>query len=322
MNREAINKPKRVTATYKHHGRLRTYGEYAATWTMLKGFGALPRSVSLEVGRFAGSLAERLLPRLRRHADLNLRMAFPDMDATERARIRHGTFENLGRLLSEVSQFPRLTPENLASVAIHDPDDMEMFRRLQAEGRGIILLTGHIGAWELLAYAHSVLGQSISFLVRRVDNPLIENLVEKYRTRYGNRTLDKRDSGREVLRTLKSGGMVGLLADLNMTKEAGVFCDFFGISACTTSSVAVLAQHTGAAVLPVYIVWDAKARVHRLYGEKPIEPINTGNPKEDIVLNTARYTKVLEDIIRRYPDQWLWIHRRWRTRPDGEHGIY
>ncbi len=322
MSGKVNDKRKRAAVTYKHHGRLRTYGEYAATWAILKGFGALPRAASLEIGRFAGSLAEKLLPRLRRHADLNLRMAFPDLNDAERERIRRGTFENLGRLLSEVSQFPHLTPENLASVALHDQDGMERVRRLQKEGRGIILLTGHIGAWELLAYAHSVLGQPISFLVRRVDNPLVENLVEKYRTRYGNRTLDKRDSGREVLRTLKSGGMVGLLADLNMTKETGVFCDFFGIPACTTSSVAVLAQRTGAAVLPVYIVWDAKGRVHRLHAEQPIEPITTCNPKEDVVTNTARYTKVLENIICRYPDQWLWIHRRWRTRPEGEPGIY
>jgi Kdo2-lipid IVA lauroyltransferase/acyltransferase len=127
---------------------------------------------------------------------------------------------------------------------------------------------------------------------------------------------------REVLKTLKSGGVVGILADLNTSREEGVFCDFFGVEASATAGVATLALRTGAVVLPGYLIWDEKARIHRLHFEPPVETINTGNQKEDVAANTARYAKVLESIIRRYPDQWLWIHRRWRTRPEGEPEIY
>ncbi len=306
----------------KRRGFLRTYAEYSATWAVLKGMGALPRSVSVKTGQAVGSVAHRLLPRLRRHAEINLRIAFPEMDEAARGKIIRGTFRNLGRLLGEVSQFPRFNPDNISSVTLFNKDDDEVFRRIQATGRGIILLTGHIGAWELLAYAQSIAGNPISFLARPIDNPLVNRLVSSYRTQYGNRILEKRGSAREVLRTLKNGGMVGILADLNATREAGVFCDFFGVQACTTSSIATLALRTGAVVLPVYIVWDEKAQIHKLYGGQPVETVETGDTDRDVQTNTARYTKVIEDIVRRYPEQWLWIHRRWRTRPEGEPEIY
>jgi KDO2-lipid IV(A) lauroyltransferase len=310
-NRDRAAKPRSL---------LRTYTEYAAAWAALKGIGALPRPVAVKVGQAVGALARLLLPHLRRRAETNLRLVFPDLDERGRRRLLGGTFRSLGRLLGEVSQFPRLNRENISSVVVYE--GLDHFLQAQAEGRGVILLTGHIGAWELSVYAHSIYGHPMSFLARRVDNPLVERLAESYRARYGNRSIDKRGSVREVMRALKAGGVVGILADLNTSREEGVFCDFFGVPACTTAGVATLALRTGAVVLPGYIVWDEVARVHRLHFEPPIEAISTGNQKEDVVANTARYTKALEEVIRRYPDQWLWIHRRWRTRPEGEPEIY
>lgn len=304
----------------KTRGTARTYIEYAAAWTILKGVSLAPRSFALRAGRMVGALAHAVLPHLRRHAELNLRLAFPDMEERERARIKRGAFQNLGRLLGEISQFPRLNRENIASVVVYD--GLENYLNAIAEKRGVILLTGHIGAWELSVFAHSIYGHPMSFLARRVDNPLVERLAEQYRSRYGNRSIDKKGSVREVLKTLKSGGVVGILADLNASREEGVFCDFFGTQACTTAGIATLALRTGAVVLPGYLIWDETARIHRLRFEAPVETINTGNQKEDVLVNTARYTKVLESIIRRHPDQWLWIHRRWRTRPEGEPKIY
>lgn len=298
----------------------RTCIEYAAAWTILKGVSLAPRSFALKAGQTVGALAHAVLPHLRRHAEINLRLAFPDLDERERARIKRGAFRNLGRLLGEISQFPRLTPENIKSVVVYE--GLENYLNAVAEGRGVILLTGHIGAWELSVYAHSVYGYPMSFLARRVDNPMVERLAESYRSRYGNRSIDKKNSVREVLKTLKSGGVVGILADLNASREEGVFCDFFGVPACTTAGVATLALRTGAVVVPGYLIWDESERIHRLHFEPPVATINTGNQKEDVMANTARYTKVLESIIRRRPDQWLWIHRRWRTRPVGEPEIY
>lgn len=310
----------RVREQIRARGVLRTYFEFAVAWAVFNGVGLLPRRLALKAGQAVGALARLVLPHLRRHAEINLRLAFPEIDARERRRIERGVFRNLGRLLGEVTQFPRFNRANIESVVVYK--GLENYLAAKAEGRGVILLTGHIGAWELSVYAHSIYGHPMSFLARRVDNPLVERLAERNRTRYGNRSIDKRGSVREVLRTLKEGGVVGILADLNATREEGVFCDFFGVPACTTAGVAALALRTGAVVLPGYIVWDEKAQVHRLCFEPPVETTSTGNQKEDIAANTERYTKVLEAIIRRYPEQWLWIHRRWRTRPAGEPEIY
>jgi KDO2-lipid IV(A) lauroyltransferase len=304
----------------RSRGALRTYTEFAAAWLILKSLGALPRPLALKAGKAVGALAHVALPHLRRHAEINLRLAFPQLDPQARARIRRGTFRNLGRLLGEVSQFPRFHRGNISSVVVYE--GLDHFLAAQAQGRGVILLTGHIGAWELSVYAHSIYGHPMSFLARRVDNPLVERLAESYRARHGNRSIDKRGSVREVLKRLKAGGVVGILADLNAAREEGVFCDFFGLPACSTAGVATLALRTGAVVLPGYIIWDEVARIHRLHFEPPLETINTGNQKEDVLANTARYMKTLEAIIRRHPEQWLWIHRRWRTRPEGEPEIY
>ncbi len=309
-----------VREAVKQRGPARAYIEYAAAWAILKGVSLAPRAFALKAGQAVGALAHIALPHLRRHAEINLRLAFPELNERERARIRRGAFRNLGRLLGEISQFPRLNPENIKSVVVYE--GLENYLNAVAEGRGVILLTGHIGAWELSVYAHSIYGYPMSFLARRVDNPLVERLAESYRSRYGNRSIDKKNSVREVLKTLKSGGVVGILADLNASREEGVFVDFFGAEACATAGVATLALRTGAVVVPGYLIWDEKARIHRLHFEPPIVTINTGNQKEDVVANTARYAKVLESIIRRHPDQWLWIHRRWRTRPEGEAEIY
>jgi Kdo2-lipid IVA lauroyltransferase/acyltransferase len=309
-----------VRRAVKQRGLARTWIEYAAAWTILKVVSLAPRAFALRAGQAVGALAYAVLRRLRRHAEVNLRLAFPDLDEGERRRIRRGVFRNLGRLLGEVSQFPRLNRENISSIVVYE--GLGNYLSAVAEGRGVILLTGHIGAWELSVYAHSIYGHPMSFLARRIDNPLVERLAESYRARYGNRSIDKIGSVREVLKTLKSGGVVGILADLNTSLEEGVFCDFFGVEACSTAGVATLALRTGAVVLPGYLIWDEKKRIHRLHFEPPVETIDTGNQREDVIANTARYAKALESIIRRHPDQWLWIHRRWRTRPEGEPEIY
>lgn len=306
--------------TLRQRGYARSLIEYAAAWLILKCVGALPRGLAVKAGQAVGAAAGLLLPHLSRHAETNLKIAFPELGASGREQVQKGVFRNLGRLLGEISQFPRLNRENIESIVRYE--GLDNYLEAKAQGRGVILLTGHIGCWELSVFAHSIYGHQMSFLARRVDNPLVERLAESYRSRFGNRSIDKKNSVREVLKTLKSGGVVGILADLNASREEGVFCDFFGVPACTTAGVATLAQRTGAVVLPGYLIWDDEARIHRLHFDKPIETINTGNQKEDVIANTARYTRALEAVIRRHPDQWLWIHRRWRTRPEGEPDIY
>ncbi len=314
------NNQDKIRQAIRRRGRVRTYVEFAAAWLILKCAGILPRWLALKVSQVVAAIAHAVLPHLRHHAEVNLRLAFPELGDADREQIKRGTFRNLGRLLGEVSQFPKLNRQNIESIVQYE--GLENYLNAVTTGRGVILLTGHIGAWELSVFAHSIYGHPMSFLARRVDNPLVERLAETNRTRFGNRSIDKKNSVREVLKTLKSGGVVGILADLNASREEGVFVDFFGIPACTTAGIATLALRTGAVVLPGYIVWDEAAKIHRLHFEPAIETISTGNRDEDVLTNTANYTKAIESIVRRYPDQWLWIHRRWRTRPEGQPEIY
>jgi KDO2-lipid IV(A) lauroyltransferase len=324
LQNEVVNKEiassRPAATTPKARGALRTYIEFAVAWTVFNGLRMLPRRVALALGKGLGAVACIVLPHLRRHAQANLQLAFPALDERERAQIERSTFRNLGRALGEVTQFPKLHRANIESIVEYE--GLENYLNAVVQGRGVILLTGHIGAWELSVFAHSIYGYPMSFLARRVDNPLVERLAETNRARFGNRSIDKKGSLREVLKTLKTGGVVGILADLNSAREEGVFVDFFGHPACTTAGVATLALRTGAVVLPGYILWDEAKQIHRLCFEPPVATINTGNPKDDVVTNTARYTRVLEAVIRRHPDQWLWIHRRWKTRPEGEDSIY
>ncbi len=324
MQNEIANKEMSATRpaviAIKPRGRLRTYVEFAVAWAIFNGLRVLPRRVALVIGKGLGAIARIVLPHLRRHAQANLQLAFPALDKHTRNKIERGTFRNLGRALGEVTQFPKLKRANIEAVVVYE--GLENYRQAVAQGRGVILLTGHIGAWELSVFAHSIYGHSMSFLARRVDNPLVERLAETNRGRYGNRSIDKKGSLREVLKTLKAGGVVGILADLNSAREEGIFVDFFGLPACTTAGVATLALRTGAVVLPGYLLWDEAKQIHHLCFEPPLETIQTGNPKDDIVTNTARYAKVLEAVIRRHPEQWLWIHRRWKTRPEGEKDLY
>ena len=304
----------------RRHGIVRTWIEYLIAASVLRGATMLPRRLALRFGNGVSRLVWHLLPRLRRYAMINLRLAFPELSESEREQIARGSYRSLGRLLAEISQFPRLNPQNIGELVVYD--GLEHYLAALATGRGVIFLTGHIGAWELSVYAHSVHGYPSSFLARRIDNPLIERIAERYRTMYGNRSIDKQHGVREVIRTLKSGGVVGILADLNALRDEGVFCDFFGTPASTTIGVATLALRTDAVVLPGYLTWDESSGRHTLHFEPPVETIRTGDRETDVQTNTARYTRILEGIIRRHPDQWLWIHRRWRTRPVGEPDIY
>jgi KDO2-lipid IV(A) lauroyltransferase len=301
-------------------GKVRTALEYVAARTVLTGLRCLPRPVAVATGRSLGRLAYRVGGRLQRTGLRNLELAFPDMSAQERARILRGCFLNLGRLLGEVSHFPRTTPESLREII--ECEGLEHLEAARARGRGVIMFTGHLGAWELSSFALSVLGYPLSFLVRRIDNPLVEQLIDKTRTRFGNRSIDKRAAARPMLRALHAGETLGILVDLNTQPHEGIFVDFFGIPASTTLGLASMALRTDAAVLPIFVPWDEQRQRFLLRIEPPLEITRTGDEREDLRQLTALFTSVIEKYVRLYPDQWLWIHKRWNTRPNGEANFY
>jgi len=280
----------------------------------------MPRPIAKGVTYGIGLAGYCVARRLRRVAYYNLHLALPDLPRAEQRRIVLGVFKNLARLLAEFSQFPKLTSENIRQVVIYD--GFENFMEARSRGRGVLILTAHFGAWELASFAHSVYGYPLKFLVRALDNPRVDELIMRYRQLAGNQGVDKRNSMREILRALRNNESVGILIDQNASREEGVFANFFGVPASTTAGLATLAMRTGAAVVPGLLVWDERLRKHRLRFEPVIPLDDTGNFQVDVVTNTAKFNRILEEKIRMYPDQWLWVHRRWKTRPPGEPALY
>jgi KDO2-lipid IV(A) lauroyltransferase len=300
-------------------GKLRTNVEYLFACVILGFFSRLPLAVAISVGRSIGRAA-MVVPKLRRTGKRNLELAFPDLDENERARLLRGCFERLGRLLGVFSHFRDESAERLKQTIACE--GMENIRNALGQNRGVIAFTGHVGAWELSSYAPSLYDYHFGFLVRRIDNPKIETLVDKFRAARGNWTIDKRMAAREMLRMLKKGEMLGILVDLNALDREAMFVDFFGVKAATTFVVAKLALRTGAPVVPIFSPWDKSLKKFTVTIGEPLNFDRTGDEEVDTLRATQLLTNVVEDWIRRYPDQWLWIHRRWKTRPPGESSIY
>jgi KDO2-lipid IV(A) lauroyltransferase len=290
--------------------------QYAVAWTLIKTLGVLPRGVARAVAAAGVRLLLLTLPKLKKTAEFNLRLAFPDWTKAQRRSTLKKMTRNLGWMAAEFARMPSYTKENIESVVILDGH--ENFLAGHSRGKGVLYLTGHIGAWELSSFAHALYGFPLHYMARPLDNKPLDAMVNEYRGRSGN----KNESARAMLRILKEAGTVGILADQNTMPGEGVFVDFFGTPACTTTGIARVALHTDAAVVPGYAYWDENLRKYRLRFEPPVELVRTGNAERDIVENTQRFAKVIEEIVRKYPEQWVWIHARWKARPKGEAPIY
>jgi KDO2-lipid IV(A) lauroyltransferase len=299
---------------------MRKWLEYAAFWLALKTLGILPRPLARSAGAMIARLAFTLRPKLRRVAVFNLRLAFPEITEAERRRIIRSMLRQVGWMAGEFVHFPRLSRENIERTIV--PDGFENFDFAQRLGKGVLFLTGHSSAWELGPFAQSLFGYPLHFLVRPIDNPRVEALINRYRCLSGNTPIPKDKSARAMLKILRDGGTIGVLIDQNTLPDEGVFVDFFGVPACTTSGLARIALRTEASVVPAFVFWDEHMRKYHLRFEPALELQRTGDTQRDILENTARFTRAVEDYIRRHPDQWLWVHKRWRTRPPGEPELY
>jgi Kdo2-lipid IVA lauroyltransferase/acyltransferase len=300
--------------------RLRQRLEYAAMWLILETLGILPRRAARGLGAAIGACIFALLPSLRRTAMFNLKLAFPEWTDEHRRKVVREMVRQLGWMSAEFAQFPKLRRENIERVVALD--GLEDYLAASRRGKGVLFLTGHIGAWELAPFAQAVYGNPLHFLARAIENPYADALVNRYRTLSGNSPIEKNESARAMLKVLRGGGTVGILADQNTMPEESVFVDFFGISAATTSGIARIAARTGAAVVPGYICWEAAEGKYHLRLGPEIELERSGDEERDVMENTSRFNKAIENIIRRYPEQWVWVHKRWHTRPPGEKPIY
>lgn len=299
---------------------VRERAEFAVVWALVHLLGALPRGLARTVGAAIGKLAYTVLARLRRVGVHNLRMAFPNLNEAERERILRAEYRNLGFLLAEFCQMPKYTPEQAGRFIRYE--GLENYLRARDRGQGVLVLTGHLGAWELSSFYHSLMGYPMGMVIRRLDNPLVDCFVNRIRCLHGNRVIHKDDFARGLIASMRAGETVGILMDTNMTPPQGVFVPFFGRLACTASGMARVAQRTGAAVVPGFLLWEeAEQRYVLRFGEE-LPVVCTGDAEADALMNTAKFTAVIEEYVRRYPEQWLWMHRRWKTRPAGEEGIY
>ncbi|HEY1423954.1 MAG TPA: lysophospholipid acyltransferase family protein [Candidatus Acidoferrum sp.] len=293
---------------------------YAVVWSLVNFVGALPRSAARAL---AVALTRALLafaPKLRKTAEFNLKLAFPEWTDAQRQATLHGMVRSLGWMAAEFARMPRYNRENVEDVIVLDGN--ENFLEGQRRGKGVLFLTAHLGAWELSSFAHALYGYPLRYMARPLDNARLDALVNRYRGLSGNQPIFKNESARSMLKILKDAGTVGILADQNTMPSEGAFVDFFGVPACTTSGIARVALHTDAAVVPGYAVWDEALQKYRLRFEPPLELIRTGDTERDILENTQRFAKVTEEIIRKYPEQWVWVHARWKTRPKGEAPLY
>jgi KDO2-lipid IV(A) lauroyltransferase len=295
----------------RRRSALRDTFEYAMALAVVGSLAWTPLPIANWLARRYASLLDLALPRLRRVALSNLAMALPELDRHAHERIADGVFRSIARLLVTFARFPRISSGRIGDWIRYE--GFEHFEEARKHGRGVLFATAHLGNWELSAFAHAWMAAPMYVVVRPLDNPKIDALVERRRMLSGNRLIGKREYARGILKALHENQAVGILVDQNASLEEGTFVDFFGVPACAGTGFAKLAAHSGAAVIPGFALWIENERKYVLQFYPPIEI--TGNAEAD----TRALHRQLEAVIRQYPDQWLWIHRRWKTRPPGEH---
>ncbi len=289
-------------------------------WLLVHLLGSVPRSLGRRLGAGIGAAAFHLLGRLRRVGLRNLQLAYPEWTAEQRGTTLRCVYRNLGWLLAEFCRMSGYTREQAGGFIEYD--GLEHYLAARERGNGVLVLTGHLGAWELSSFYHSLAGMPMGLVIRRLDNPLVDAFVNRIRCLHGNRVIHKDDFARGLISAMRAGETVGILMDTNMTPPQGVFVPYFGTLACTASGLARVALKTDAAVLPGFLLWDeARSKYILRFGER-MELIRSGDANADVLANTAAFTATIERYVRQNPEQWLWMHRRWKTRPAGEPGVY
>jgi KDO2-lipid IV(A) lauroyltransferase len=302
-----------ATAPAQPRVLLRHRLEYSAVTGVIAMVRMLPMRVVLALGTTLGRAFYLFDRGHRRLAIDNLRAAFPLRTEAECQAICRDMFSHFGRLLVVLLKFSTMRPDEMLACVEFDGDDRVV--HAHAQGRGVLLFTGHFGFWEINALVHALAIKPMAVLARPLDNPLLHELLESVRTRTGNAVFYRRGAIRRVLRALESNQAVAFLIDQHMQPADSVYVDFFNRPAATTSALAALALRTGAPVVPVFALPLPDGRFRMVY-EHAVDPPRADD--EDAIRQfTQRCTDVLEMYVRRYPELWLWMHRRWRDIPSG-----
>lgn len=277
--------------------------------------GRTPLGISLWLGKAIGRLGFHLDKKHRKIVLNNLNAAFGQGKSPDELNmIAKGVFENIGMNFTEFFRLPWIKEQDLNGYV--ECEGFENFKKAHDKGKGVIFLTGHFGNWELMAVFYALKNYPVDIVVRELDNPIVDEFVRWVRTRAGNRIVAKGRSMRELIKILSKGGIIGILLDQNVTWSEGVFVKFFNKLACTNKGTALLAQASGAAVVPTFIIREGKR--HRVIIGKEIAIQNTGDRAADQLANTALFTKAIEDFVRKRPEQWFWLHQRWKSRPEND----
>ena len=298
----------------RQRSAIRNGFEYVLVLIVMKSLEWTPLPIAHALARAYCRALDLALPRLRRTARRNLELALPELGEGRHTEIIAGVFRSFARLLVSFARFPSIGRENVSRWI--RCEGAEHFQAALEQGRGVLFATAHLGNWELSAFAHALITGPMNVVVRPFDNPRIDRLVERRRALSGNRPIFKKDYARSILKALAANQAVGILIDQNAMPDGAVFVDFFGLPASAGTGFAKIAAHSGAAVIPGFALWSEEERryVLRFYPAVPI----TGDAARD----TQALQSLLEQVIRAYPDQWLWLHRRWKTRPPGEPSLY
>ena len=303
-----------TTKLVKSKHSVRTWAEYLLAAALVGTLRVLPLGASEALAHFVMAMLDRVHPKLRRVGRINLAFSLPELDQAGRERTLDGVFQSIARLLVALARFPDLNDGNIASWISYE--GLDHYQAAKSKGRGVLVATAHFGNWELSAFSHAIMTEPMKVMIRPLDNPLVDELVESRRKLSGNVLLEKKTAARAVIKALRNNDAVGILIDQNTTPAEGVFVDFFGKKACAGSAFVKLAHHTAAAVIPGFALWDASKRRYALHF-LPEVPM-TGDVESD----TQSVHRIFEDLIRQNPEQWMWIHRRWKTRPNGEEPLY
>jgi Kdo2-lipid IVA lauroyltransferase/acyltransferase len=300
---------------------LRETLEYWLVLAVARPLGWMPRGPARLVADMLAFAVYHAFGRLRRVGERNLEMALPEITSQEkRAELLRGVYRHLGWQLVEFCRMSRYTPANTRDWI--RTEGLEHYLTAKARGNGVLIVTGHLGAWELSSFYHSLMGHPMGMVIRRLDNRKLDDYVNAIRCLHGNRVLHKDDFARGLLTAMRDGETVGILMDTNMRPPQGAFVEFFGRQACTALGLARVALKTGAAVLPGFMLWEPAERKYVLHFGPELMFTQTEDAEADALAATQQCAAVSEEWIRRYPDQWLWIHRRWKTRPAGEPNLY
>lgn len=289
-------------------------------WLLVRGLGVLPRWMARSIGAGIGALCYRLFGRLRSVGLRNLMLAYPDWSLRRREETLRIVYRNLGLQLAEFCLMRSYTAARASRFIEYD--GLDRYLAARGAGKGVLVLTGHLGAWELSSFYHSLAGYPMGLVIRRLDNELVDRFVNRIRCLHGNRVIHKDDFARGLISSMRAGETVGILMDTNMTPPQGVFVPYFGVQACTASGLAKVALKTDAAVLPGFLLWSEERQKYVLWFGDRLELVRTGDADRDVLANTAMFTAAIEAAVRQHPEQWLWMHRRWKTRPTGEAGVY